>query len=396
MTGTNRTIRAALIAGVLVGSSIAPAGENLIPNGDFETSAAGDANRPAGWEGKTHQQAAVAWPAGEGRDGSRCVRMFVDPNDRWAHAWWISDAVPVRPCMAYRVRFHFRAKGHGTPVFSLMKVKQWRLFKGDTDWRAHEDVVVVPADVTETRFSVNNYHRPGKTMWFDDVSLVELPLAESPLTARLAGARRSLAAVERNAKRLHLELPRRLALTETRKKLTAVEAGYEKLASGQAGAEDFKAIDAGLAAVEQAVGDYLLAVWTLPAAPDANTPLAAPAATRTPEAELTPGLDGTARCCVGLAALAGEALEVRVEIRPTGSTRKWPVALRLRSAHGGNEWGAANPLATMLVPPDAPRLLEVAVTPRNAKPGPHELTVHIHVLDRTAQPGKVKLTVQIE
>ena len=208
--------------------------QDLVRNGTFEHAEADDANRPAGWKPHVSGKSSVAWPAGEGRGGSRCLRMAVDPNDRYGHAYWSSDPMPLRPCMAYRVRFHYRCTGHGVPCFTLMKVKDWRLFRGDTkgQWLAHDDVVVAPPDVTQSHFLVHNYHRPGKTIWMDDLCIVELPLSESPLTKRLAKAKRSLSAIEANCAKLHLSLDQAADLRRMREGLAGVATGYARLAEG--------------------------------------------------------------------------------------------------------------------------------------------------------------------
>ncbi|NQT86510.1 hypothetical protein HQ560_07070, partial [bacterium] len=201
---------------------------NLIPNGGFEAAGAKNAALPAAWTPHTDGKVSFGWSAHEPRSGKRCLEMTAEPEEKWGHAFWTSSAIAVKPCMAYRVRFHFRARGRGVTCFSLSKVKDWRLSKHDTEgkWIAHDDVVVVPPDVTSTFFSVNNYHRPGKTMWFDDVSLVELPLSESPLTKRLSRAARNLAALQRNTAPFRLTLAQEEQLGGIRSQLAATRAAY--------------------------------------------------------------------------------------------------------------------------------------------------------------------------
>jgi len=199
--------RISWLASIILTASMCHAAEvNLVPNPSFEEASERDPNLPTGWTPHVHGKVSVVWAREGARSGKRCLEMAADPSEKWGHAYWTSDRIPVKPCMAYRVRFHFKAKGYGVPCFSLAKVKGWRLFKGDTGgrWIAHEDVVVIPPDVTTTSFYVNNYHRRGKTMWLDDVSLVELPLSESPLTKRLDKARSDVRALARNLSRLRL------------------------------------------------------------------------------------------------------------------------------------------------------------------------------------------------
>ena len=369
---------------------------NLAPNGDLEAPAAADANAPAGWTPSVHGKTSVSWAAGEGRGGSRCLRMTAEAAEKWGHAYWISNPIRVRPCLAYRVRFHFRSKGHGVPCFTLLKVKDWRLFKGDTEgeWIAHEDVVVIPPTVTETRFSVNNYHRPGKTMWFDDLSIVELPLSASPLTKRLERARGSLAAIERNTASVRLTLDQRAELQATRRDLAAVGAGYDRLAKGAATAKDFQAIHDGLGNVEKAVGAYLFTVWVA----EVGRPLPEErpeAVTRAADVTLACGADGRARCRIGAMALVDEPVSVRAVLSGDRKARDWPVRLLVTPAGRPGTWGEMGPLGTLLLPPGAPRLLAVEVTPTGAKPGTYAFALHIEGMDRTTEPGRVTFNVTV-
>ena len=393
----SRAAMACWVAAAMGAAAPALAGEReLAPNGAFEAAGAADANLPAAWTPRVSGRTAVAWPAGEGVGGSRCLRMTADPNEKWGHAYWTSDPIRLTPCMAYRVRFRFRCKGHGVPCFSLGKVKSWRLFKGDTEgrWVEHDEVVVVPPDVTDARFSVNNYNRPGKTMWMDDLSIVELPLSASPLTARLRRARGAVAAVGRNVAPLRLTADQQAELRQMRASLAAVEAGYGRLAKGAATTADFQSIDAGLTGVEKAVGEYLLTVWV----PDPNAPpaVARPTSvTRAVEASATPGPDGRARCRLGLMTLADEPLAVRVAVSGDRAARDWPVRVLLSPAGRAGAWGEANRLGTLLLPPGTARLVEVEVAPAKAKPGPYAFHVDIEGLDRTTEPGRVTFNVRI-
>jgi len=393
---SDRRLGAAVLAVVMFiscgGHLAAGAGPELAPNGGFETPGATDANAPAGWTARVHGKTTATWAAEGARTGRRCLRMTADPNEKWGHAYWTSSLIAVRPCMAYRVRFHFRSKGHGVPCFTLIKVKNWRLFKGGTgaEWIAHEDVVVVPADVTETRFSVNNYHRPGKTMWLDDLSIVELPLSDSPLTKRLSRARRSVAAIERNAATLRLAPGQKAELREMRRSLATAEAAYARLAKGAAAAADFRAMDAGVGAVEKALGAYLLTVWV--AAGDPTGAGRPTGVARTAETTLRAGPEG-ARCVVGAMALVDEPLPVRVSLAGDRKTRDWRLRLLLAPASHPGQWGQMNSLGTLLLPPGAPRLLTVEIEPVKAKPGTYAVHLDVACLDRPAAPGRITLNV---
>ena len=392
MNATRRSILAAGVGLLALGPSRCPAAEaNLVPNGGFEAGAM-DANRPAGWTPHVHGKTSVAWPIKGGRGGSRCLQMAADPNEKWGHAYWTSEAIPVRPCMAYRVRFHFKSAGFGVPCFSLSKVKSWRLFKGDTEgnWLSHEDVVVVPPDVTRTSFSVNNYNRPGKTMWLDDVSLIELPLSASPLSKRLHKARRSLAAIDRNVAGLHLTGRQQADLRGAREALAEVGRGYARLEKGGAAAADFRRINDGLDAVEKAVGAYLFTVW-----PVADSRAGPTAVSRTGEITMAPGPDGWARCRIGIMGLVDEGLPVRVTLDGGRETRDWPRRLLAAPAHRPTAWGELNSLGALYLPPGVPRLLTVEIRPAKAKGGTYAFLLGIQGLDRTTEDGQVRIGLAV-
>ena len=367
---------------------------NLAPNGGIEIADADDPNRPAGWTPHVHGRVSVAWSTHGPHSGRRCLEMSADAADRWGHAYWTSAPIPVKPCIAYRVRFHYRARGHGVPCFSLSKVKSWRLFKGDTEgtWLAHEDVVVVPPDVTETRFSVNNYHRPGKTMWLDDLSIVELPLSASPLTKRLARARRGVAAVGRSCARLRLTSVQQAELRAMREALGDVEAGYAKLAEGSARPADFGRIHSGLDAIENAVGGYLFTVWPIGSPPRGGAVAGPTTASRNCELTLVPSPEGTFACCIGVMGLIGEGLPMRVTLAADRKARNWPARLLLAPAHRPGQWGEMNPLGTLYVPTSAPRLLRVEIV-RDPQATAGTYTFHLTLtgVNRATQPGQVTI-----
>jgi hypothetical protein len=394
---------ALLLAAALLGAPPARAGEgNLVPNGGFERPAAGDANRPAGWTPHVRGKVSVAWSTNAPHGGRRCLEMRVDPNDRWGHAYWTSEPIRVRPCMAYRVRFHFRCEGFGVPCFSLRKIKEWRLFKGSTEgrWLVHEDVVVAPADLTETVFSVNNYHRPGKTMWLDDVRVVELPLSASPLTARLAGARRAVSAIARNVAGRGLTPQQRQALAAMRRDLAGVVAAYEKLRAGHARAEDFRSIHDGLEAVEKAVGAMLFTVWAVEPAERASRRPGPAAIAREIERTVDRPAEGPAACVLAVMSLVGESLPVRVTVTGDRGARHWRSRVLLRAAHAppGGPWGEVNRLGTLLLPPGVPRLVRVEFQPPAGAPAKAgtaaAFAVRIEALDRPAASGLAAVRVR--
>jgi hypothetical protein len=296
--------------------------------------------------------------------------------------------------MAYRVRFHFRSRGWGVPVFELTKAKEWRLYKSDTkgEWMAHEDVVVVPPDVTSTVFNVHNYHRPGKTMWFDDVSMVELPLAESPLTKRLARVGRNVAALRQRTDRLKLTLEQDQALADLDKQLEAVRAAYRKLEAGTAVAADFGALGQGLDALESALGAWLVTVWAGEAGPETVVR----EAMLKLEAERGKAVTGV----LGVLALIDEPIAARVVAAPDRGLRGCRVRLLITPAHppkGERPWGEVNSLGEALLPPGVPRCLKLEITPDpKTTPGRYPVAVRIEALDRVMAPAvvTVELTVR--
>jgi len=297
--------------------------------------------------------------------------------------------------MAYRVRFHFRAKGRGVTCFSLSKVKDWRLSKHDTEgkWIAHDDVVVVPPDVTSTFFSVNNYHRPGKTMWFDDVSLVELPLSESPLTKRLSRAGRNLAALQRNTAPFRLTLAQEEQLGGIRSQLAATRAAYRKLEGGQAGPPDFKTMNDGLDAIETTLGDWLITVWTV----RTEDALTGPASvTRSQKLAPRAAQGGAPTCTVGVMSLIDEAIAVRAVAAPH---RAFAVRFLTTAAHARGKppvWGELNSVGEILLPPGVPRFLKLELAPLpKPKKDPRDVAVRIEALDRTMAPGQFTLRLTL-
>ncbi|HUT33626.1 MAG TPA: hypothetical protein VNE39_09115 [Planctomycetota bacterium] len=392
--------RAALLA---IAFSFCHAAEaDLIPNGGFEAASEKDPTLPRAWTPHVGGKVTCAWAVEGARSGTRCLEMAAEPGEKWGHAYWTSDPVAVKPCMAYRVTFHFKSKGWGVPCFSLAKVKEWRLFKGDTEgkWLAHDDVVVIPPGVTETSFSVNNYHRPGKTMWLDDVSLVELPLADSPLARRLATAKTSVAALDRNLATVRLTLEQEEQRIALRDRLAEANAAFEKLRGGEARPNDFKQMSDALDAVEKAVGGWLFTVWAV--APDdwergATRPVAA---TRQVKLELlTPG-SGTARQLIGLMSLVHEGLPMRVSLVADRGAKDAEARLLVTPANrlwagSGLAWGELGPLGEVLLPPGVPRFLQLQLTPGKARPGVYTFRLTVEGLDRTAEPGEIAVQVRI-
>ena len=368
---------------------------NLIRNGGFEAASTKDATRPAGWTPHVHGKVSCAWAEAEGRDGSRCLKMTAEPGEKSGHAYWTSDPIALKPCVAYRVRFHFKAEGHGVPCFSLAKVKEWRLFKGGTEgrWLVHDEAIVAPPKVTETRFFVNNYHRPGKTMWLDDVSLVELPLAESPLTRRLAKATRTMAALGRSLKPFRLGLEQETALDGLRRSLADASAAYARLEGGDGTTDDFQRAAEALDAIEAAVGAWLFTVWPVSSEDWARGRIRPREVTRSIELPADPA---KGPCTVGLMALVGEALPLRVAIGRDRAARDWRVRVLTTPAGArGRAWGELNPLGEILLPSGAPRFLRIEVDAGPSKATAGTVTLTLEALDRRAEGGTILLRCSI-
>ncbi|MFP4056047.1 MAG: hypothetical protein ACLF0G_04180 [Candidatus Brocadiia bacterium] len=391
---------APLLAALCLLPAAATAERNLAPNPSFEQASEADPRRPAGWMPHAHGDTSCSWAAEGARSGTRCLQMTARPDEKWGHAYWTSRPIPVRPGMAYRVRFHFKARGWGVPCFSLAKVKDWRLDKHDTEgrWVAHEEVVVVPPGVTATHFSANNYHRPGKTLWLDDVSLVELPLDQSPLTRRLKRARRNVAALRRNlAPMAPLAPEQEKGLLAMGTRLEQAGAAYRKLEAGDAEPADFQRMNAALDAVEEALGAWLLAVWAVePGAPGRRPPRLGGSPGHA-EADLAVEPGGGASLVVGALCLIGEPLPVRATLVAGKRAKAWECTLSVTPAHplpsGEQPWGAPGPLGGVLLPPGTPRFLRVDLRPRE-KAGPATLHLRLEALDRTMEPGEIVIRVK--
>jgi len=400
----DRSLAAALACQMtLAAAALAAAGApNLVPNGDLEAPSPTNPALPAAWSPHVSGKVTAAWVPQEGRSGTHGLRMTTDPAEKRGHAFWTSARFPITPCIAYRVRFHFKATGFGVPCFSLAKIKDWRLFKGGTEgsWIAHEDVVVVPPGVTSTFFSVNNYHRAGKTMWLDDVSVVELPLAESPLAKRLAKAQHAAVALEKSLAPLLLSLEQEEEVDVLRKGLADATAAYAKLQAGQAAAADFQAMSRSLDAVEKAIGAYLFTVWAV--APDAwERGRAAPAAaTRELEAELEAAPGAAAHLLVGIASLVGEGLPCRFVLEGDKKAKGWRAHVAVAPAHRrpgqALAWGAVNSLGEVYLPPDRPRFLRLEIEPDpKTRPGAYTFGLRLEALDRTTEQGRIAIRVVV-
>jgi hypothetical protein len=402
---------AAWLGAVLLAASAGgQAGEgpatNLIPNGDFEAPSAADPALPRAWTPHASGKVTATWAGDGAHSGKRCLEMVTDPGEKEGHAYWTSDPISVTPCMAYRVAFYFKAKAHGVPVFSLSKVKEWRLAAGDTEgkWVAHEDVVVIPPDVTATFFSVNNYHRPGKSMWLDDVSLVELPLSQSPLTQRLVKARAAVQALGRNVSRLALTAEQKTALAELQADLADAEKGYARLQAGKATAEDFQGISAGLDGVEKAIGTWALTAWVMSPDQRLSGQDGPTALMQHPQVTLALPAEGKIRCCFGVMNLVGEGLPARVTLVMDSRSRNWRARLRAAPASSPlapagegdapDAWAEMNRLGEIFLLPGAPRYLLLELEPDKPKPGTYEFTINVDLLDRPA--ATLPITVRVE
>jgi hypothetical protein len=382
-----------------VSGAARPDAVNLIPNGDFERASAADPNLPEGWTPHENGKVKTVWVATGAVSGKRCLEMVSDPEERGGHAYWVSQPFAVRPGMAHRMSLRYKAEGHGVPIFDLEKVKNWRLKAGGTEgkWVLHEDVVVVPPDVTTARFFAHNYHRRGKTIWVDDIRLYELPLSESPMTKRLIKARESVGALERNLARLQLTAAQQDDLAAMRVGLTDLGRVYAKLEAGEATGDDFRQMNEGLDAIEKTIGGYLFTVWAI--APEqwergAREPTIV---TRSQEMSLRVARRTTVRHILGVMGLVGEGLAARVTVVPQGAARKWEHRLLVTpaSARGGGAWGAMNALGEVFLPPGVPRFVTVEIEPGDAKPGEYAVKLPVECLDRPAEAGQVAMVIQV-
>jgi hypothetical protein len=380
---------------------------NRIPNAGFEKARDANAASPDAWTPHESGKVTCSWSAHEPRSGARCLEMTTDSEEKHGHAYWESDPFTVTPCVAYRVSFWFRAVGYGVPIFELQKVKNWRVAKkGTTDgWVRFEDVVVVPPDVSETRFIAHNYHRRGKTIWVDDIEMRELPLAESPLTRRLRKAQSAMAALSNNLAKLMLSDEQTAEVDSLQASLKSTEAAYAKLAAGAASVEDFQSADAGLGTIEKTLGSYLFTLW--PLSPDdweqsKRTP---DTLGRRCEIELPVSAEGAIRQFIGIQCLIDEGLPGQLTIGRERATRDWEVRLLTTPAYRNGapaagpadsfSWGELNSLGELFLPPDTPRFVQVEINPGKAKPGEYRLQLNLDCLDRPTELGTVVLSIQV-
>jgi len=383
--------------------TVTAAAENLIPNGGFEDADPQNADVPQHWTAETDGQVTAEWSAEVARGGRRSLAT-ANLGATYAHAWWTSGPIAVKPGMAYRVSFHFMAEGGGTPIFQLNpSVKSWRLTRRDTagQWLGHEDVVVIPPGVGEVTLSVHNYNRPDKKLWFDDAAMVELPLSESPLTKRFRRAEAALAALEANAARLVLAERQQQELADLAAHLNGVRQSYRVLESGRAKSDDFERMLGGLDALEKGLAVYRYLVWIVdPAAwqKDQRQP------SRFEKSEpyrSVASSDGSATLYVGMMSMVGEGLPGSVSLAPSREAKSWQSAVDVTPAseeaapESRRRWGRLNPLGEVYLPPDVPRYVRLRLSAQDAKPGEYSFTLTVCCLDRLDEAQSIEVHVDL-
>ncbi|MEE8467990.1 MAG: hypothetical protein V3T22_06015, partial [Planctomycetota bacterium] len=149
-------------------------GVNLLPNPSFEEHAPGPA--PTAWRVRTYAGRADHRLVQEGRAGGWCLEIT---STQGADTSWYAD-VAVNPAGTYRLSGWVRTRNVQEAMGGLFNVHALGqtvtgALQGDSDWRQVE--VVFEADGRES-VSINclfgGWGRSTGTVWFDDVSLVEV------------------------------------------------------------------------------------------------------------------------------------------------------------------------------------------------------------------------------
>jgi len=380
---------------------------NLILNGGFETPS-NDSDFPFGWIPMIKGRVTTKWTDSEAHSGKRCIEMAADFNEKWGHVYWNSFPFTVKPGIAYRISFHYKAVGYGIPVFKLKKVKQWRLFPGDTkgEWIYHEDTVVIPPGITSTLFSAHNYHRQGKTLWVDDVSLYELPLEDSPLTKRLTVARIAIDALIKNSETLELTQIQKAEQRALRNHLAGAQKVYAELKSGHAAIEDFKAMDTSLEKIEKMLGTYLFTLTLITPDEWEKGERQANKINRHETIKVQTASDSGILYFMGVKNLIDEGLPMRVVLAKSKKERQWNTNLLVTPAYPvvtasnketvNMEWGKLNTLGEVFLPPDVARFFRIELDHNEIKPGKYRFGIRIECLDRIAEFGQIDIRVEVK
>lgn len=373
---------------VLTASSFSMAdNENLIKNGSFESPSSDNPALPAGWRSQTTEKVRAVWEKDKAKTGERSVGL-IQTNDKWQRGFWHSDSINVKPGMAYRISFSYMAKGGGVPVFTLNGVKTWRLSGVDTDkqWISFTDEVVVPLKTKTTKFSIANYNRPGKSLWLDDVRLVELPLSESPLTLRMLKARRATEALKKNAERFQMSETQRSDLDKLSRLMTEIKTLHEKLSKGKQTTENIKAFVKSLDQAEAILDQYQLLVWGIEEKQwlDGERESGSFSPASQISVKVIPG-----KSCVayfGILNLGADGVPFIVRLKRPLTARKWDTNIASLSAYGDqNSWGKLNPMGELYLPPGQPRFIRINLTPNKKMKGEAcDITLEMLNLERPA------------
>ena len=194
------TVGSAGLVPVLAACLAAAAGDNLVHNGDFEASGEGV---PAGWVMWGARQYKI--PANFTRDlarpyrGKACFRMH---HPAGTAGYVVTDPRhAIRPAKgkSYVISFRARADRPGPSVFYLEAYASFRPyrdapspgrfpFQADLQWRPFSFEIVEGRDFLAERsplillaFRVTGDIRLTKTLWIDDVTMIERPAGRTGL-----------------------------------------------------------------------------------------------------------------------------------------------------------------------------------------------------------------------
>jgi hypothetical protein len=220
----------------------------------------------------------------------------------------------------------------------------------------------------------------------------------------LTKAQSAVAALSKNLAKLTLTDEQEADVDSLQASLKSTEAAYAKLAAGEASVKEFQTANAGLNAIEEAIGSYLFTLW--PFSPDdwAQSKRTPDALGRRCEIELPVSAEGVIRQFIGIQCLVDEGLPGQLTIGRERATRDWEVRLLTTPAYRNGApatgpadsfpWGELNSLGELFLPPNAPRFVQVEIRPGKAKPGEYRLQLNLDCLDRPTELGTVVLTIQ--
>ena len=163
-----------------------PTGANLLKNGDFQESSAGD-GQPDAWVRDWHDlddtEADTQYLTDAGREGSCCVSLAKTPaagaewRTRWADALFVSAGQRFR-CSGWVKAPSATGRTCLRAYLTDCEMDHLKIYEGERivncpDWRQLSFEFTIPSDVIEVRVACFSADNQGECL-FDDVELVRL------------------------------------------------------------------------------------------------------------------------------------------------------------------------------------------------------------------------------